>query len=165
MTKANVRHVVHAAIALIMILGPTASAGVEVPDGGQLDIVFIFRAVLAALLGVLIWIAKGTDVRLHTIERRIGELNDISIRRHTTIEHNIQRIQMLEHEQKQLASLISMQREMLLTKYLDKEETERHRARVEETLARQNEVLTTICHRLDTMARPLHRATDEHPHG
>lgn len=160
MTRVNIRLWVQSAVAFIIIFAPTAQAEGGVVPEGEINLVFLLRFVLAALMGVLIWIAKGTDTRLRSIERRIAELNDVSIRRHTTIEHNTNRIMAIEHEQKQQASLISMQRELLLTKYLDKEETERHRTRVEETLAKQAETLVSICHRLDNMARPAHRAGD-----
>jgi hypothetical protein len=94
------------------------------------------------------------------MERRVEEFNVISAERQATIEHNIARIMAIEHEQKQQASLISMQRELMLTKYLDKEDTERHRQRVEDMLAKHAESLANISHRLDYMARPQHRADD-----
>jgi hypothetical protein len=163
MFKTNLRYYVCWCIVVISLFGGDAGAQTSLPDG-ELNLNFLFRLLLAGLIGVLIWIAKGTDGRLIKMERRIEEFNVISAERQATIEHNIARIMAIEHEQKQQASLISMQRELMLTKYLDKEETERHRARVEETLARQNDMLNTISHRLDFMSRPTHRAEDDRRH-
>lgn len=165
MTKRNLRYITYMAIVLIVLFGTDVSAQATLPENDSINFTFLFKFILAGLVGVLIWIARGSEERLTKAEKRLQEFNVISAERQNVIEHNIARIHAVEQEQKQLLTMISLQRETLLTKYLDKEETERHRFKVEDTLAKQADILNTISHRLDMMARPFHRAEDDERRG
>lgn len=156
-------NLVYSVLGIIVIFGGSSEAADGIMQVGKpvLDESFIFRAVLAGLLGILIWVAKGQDSRLKDAEKLLGKFSEINVARQGKIETIEKRQDLQEHEQKQLLSLISMQREMLLTKYIDKEETERHHAKVEEKLDKHQDILTHISARLDTMARPQHRVSDD----
>jgi exopolyphosphatase/pppGpp-phosphohydrolase len=106
------------------------------------------------MLGVLIWIAKGTESRLKDVEKEVVVFKAIHAERKSTLTQHNGRLLFLENETKQQATTLQTLKELLLTQYHDKEETERHRARLEGQLH-------GITQRLDTMSRPHHRHSDD----
>lgn len=164
-TRIEIRYAVYLMLTLLILFSP-ALAGLpptrttlNIPS--DFDASNLFRLAVAALVGVLIWISRRADIRLSRAEDRIAVFNEISAVRGEKIELIEGQIKLLIHEQAQLESVIGMLRETLLTKYDERTHTERHRLAVEEKLQKQGDTLIAICHRLDFMARPLHRATDD----
>lgn len=151
--RSNVRHWVYFLLVFGVMIAQPAYA--QVAAGQEVfDATFWFRAVFTALVSVLIFVAKGSDTRLKRVELRVEDFNVIHAERSHTVKNLDGRLIVMEHEQKQLVTLIGMQREMMLTKYHDKEETERHRVHVENCLAK-------ISARLDHFQRPSHRSEDD----
>lgn len=162
--KAEWRYIVYAAMAALIIYSPAYAQQAQTLSertNGILDEAFLFRAVLSGLLAILIWVARGQDSRLKAAEEDIHEFHNINATRTTKLEYIEGRIGLLEHEQRQLTTLISMQRELLLTKYPDKDETERHRVRVEDTLSAICTRMERVESRLANYARATHRHTDD----
>lgn len=166
MRKENQRYICYAVIGAIVLFGseaPAQNISVDPQDAG-----FWYRTIVAALLALLIWIAKGADSRLKDAEKAIGKFSEMAGERGNRLDNLRDRLTLLEHEHKNTISLISAQRELLLTRYHDKEDTEVHRQKLEDALEKQQyqlakvtETLQTICHRLDHFVRPSHRSQDD----
>jgi hypothetical protein len=98
--------------------------------------------------------AKNSETRLKEVELKIQSFEKLSVERNSTLIQHNGRLLFVENEIKAQANTVNTLEKLLLTGYHDKEETERHRARVESEL-------NQIKHRLDFMARPHHRAGDD----
>ena len=155
------RSVIYVAMTFVLLFGPQASADSGVLPEGPIDTAFLFRLLLSGLLGILIWLARGTDSRLKEVEKHAHEITTLAQTRGDRLNLVEKNIELINHEQKQQMTLISMQRELLLTKYHDKEETERHRVKIEDALTAHGNTLTAICTRLDHFVRPTHRSEDD----
>lgn len=146
--KAQLRYILYSAIGLLILYGDKVFAQGGPIQHTQFDIDFWFRAVLSGLLGALIWIAKGSDVRLKAAEERIREFDKINATRTEKINYHEKRLASLEHDTKEHKSAMSLLRELVLTKYPDKEETEKHREQVEGILMQVNKRLERIENRM-----------------
>lgn len=138
--KPRIRYLAYAAITFVMLFGDTVQAQGG-PSHNQFDIDFWFRAAMSGLLGTLIWIAKGSDIRLKAAEDKIKEFDKINVKRTERMEYNEKRLTSLEHEAKNHATSLGLLRELMLTKYHDKEDTEKHREHVEAILSQMNKRL------------------------
>lgn len=161
----NRRYLCYAILAGVVLFAPEATA----QQGAQVsqDPDFWYRTIVAGLLSILIWIARGADTRLRNAEKQIISFQNLAVERGSALNNTTRRLELLEHEHKNTVSLVLGQRELLLTKYHDKEDTDRHRQKIEDTLDEQQrqlakhfETLQAIVHRLDNIARPAHRSTD-----
>ena len=163
------RYVCYCAIALLVLFSPEVAGQVAehtraeniISSTTTEEFGFWYRTIVAALLGVLVWIARGADVRLRTVEKEIGEFHKLAVERGAKLDMTSRRLELLDHEHKNTISLILAQRELLLTKYHDKEDTDRHRDKIERLLDDNTKALQHISQRLDHMVRPTHRASDD----
>lgn len=160
--RANAARITYFLVGALLIWGePTHAAADTAFSTPLVDDAFIFKSVLSGLLGILIWVARGQNDRLKEAEKLLNAFSQINATRTEkimTIERQIEQIDkqitLLEHEHKQTLSIIAMERELRITNYQTKEDTEKHRLHVEEALK-------AICHRLDHFVRPAHRVTDD----
>lgn len=153
--KTKLRYILYCVLAVAIVYGPMSAAqdGLKVTPV-ELDFNFWFRAALSALLAILIYIAKGTEGRLKTVETKLHEFDQVSAERKQILTQYNGRFHFLENEVKEQANTLQMLERLILTNYHDKAETEKHRNRVEEQLR-------AIQSRLDSMARPFHRRQDD----
>lgn len=164
------RYLCYMGIALLVLFSPEVSGQVtttkDIMDSTTTqEFGFWYRTIVASLLAVLVWIARGADSRLRGVENAIKDFGTLAVERGGRLKDTEDRLRLLEMEHKNTVSLILAQRELLLTKYHDKEDTERHRDKLERALEEQSKSLAHISARLDLFARPHHRGSDdEHGH-
>lgn len=152
-TRVKLRYASYMGLAFAIVYGNASLAAPPAPDG-IFDSVFWFRALLSGMLAVLIYIARNSEKRLQQAESKLTSLDRIAIERGSTLTQYHGRLLFLENETKaQGQSLVLLER-LVLTKYDDKAETEKHRVRVEDQLR-------DIRAQLDRMGRMGHRRSDD----
>lgn len=119
-----------------------ASAGDTREQG--LDEVFVFRAILSGLCMLVIWLAKRADARLNKLELAMQEAREKRIEGFQRLGVLESRAQIIENESKQLLSMLNVLRDLIQTKYLDKDSMEKHWGLVERTLDAQSLLLNNI---------------------
>lgn len=155
--RGNLKYLAYIVVAIAILYGGDTAAQAKMQTE-ILDLTFWFRTLLAAMLGVLIWIAKNSEGRLKEVEKDVGALKTTKAERGQTLAAHNGRLLWLENETKQRATQLDTLEKILIKNYHDKNETNEHRGRVEAQL-------TTISHRLDTLARPHHRQSDDRNDG
>lgn len=150
--KRNCRSCLLVAIAILFIAADVAGQdGInELKPDSMLDEIFIFRAVLTGLLTILIWVAKATDKRLSQLEEFSKEAREKRVDGFLRLQALEEKWQIVLHEQKELASMIGIQRELMLTQYMDKDAIEKHWHLVEGTLKEHSGFLRLITIQLET---------------
>lgn len=149
-TKANCSSCILTILAIVFIFSNPAFGQESVlKSEGPLDEIFIFRAVLSGLLTILIWVARGADKRLRELEEFSQQAKEKRVDGMARLVELENKWKIITHEQKELVSLIGMQRELMLTKYLDKDATEKHWTIVEGTLKDHSSILRTISVQLE----------------
>lgn len=128
------------------------SAARAEPERG-LDEVFVFRAVLSAICVLLIWLFKKADTRLHKLEEDNQESKIKRQEGFSRLGVLEQRSQVIENDNKQILSMVALQRELLLTQYEDKETTEKHWNMLNKTLDDHRMILTNISTALAAQVR------------
>jgi hypothetical protein len=106
------------------------------------------------MLAILIFMAKGTDKSIKDHEKRLNDFDVAFAMRGKVLEEVLGKLTIVQTEQTNQMSMILLLKEMLLTNYHNKDETDKHRAHVERTLE-------NICRRLDDISRPHHRRGDD----
>ena len=132
--KAQIRYIIYTALGALILYGDKVFAQ-GAPHNTEFNLDFWFRAALSGLLGALIWIAKGSDTRLKAAENRIREFDKINAQRTEKIVYHDKRLTNLEHDSKEQKTSMGLLRELILTKYHDKEDTDKHREYIESTLS------------------------------
>lgn len=153
-------------VLVIFLWGQAEAQGLERPDAFGVTPSEAFRYVFSGLMAVLIWIARGTDARIKNLEAKHEKQAVGALNRESRLAQAEKQIISLDNDHKNTLSIVMMQRELLLTKYHDKEDTEKHREKIENLLDRHHDLLTKICTRLDDLSRTDHGAhsrwTDPH---
>jgi hypothetical protein len=152
--RISTRQLTYIGVGLLIIWGGSNAQGVGATSINEFDLGFWFRALLSGMLAILIFMAKGTDATLKEHTQRLNSFDIAYATRGKTLNEYDGRLLIIENELKQQMSLLLLLKEMLLTNYHNKEETDKHRAHVERTL-------DSICRRLDSISRPHHRREDD----
>lgn len=151
-------------LGLIILFGGQVFAQDGKLPAEYLDLNIWFKLVLTALLAVLIWIWNNTHADVKRHEARLNARDKVEVDVENRLALIEKEIELAKHESKNTLSLVLAQRELMLTRYHDKEETERHRLHVEETLRSICKQVERVSDRMDTLARPHHRFEDDVNH-